>query len=188
MLRSQELFPEFEQQVKLTPFSKDTWRDAQEFTTGSAVERAVKFFLRFRMSRGGEGRDFTTPVRTRTRGQKQDQVNAYLSAVDGLPDAHERLRRVLVLNRDAVDVISSEDAEHTLFYLDPPYPHSTRGKADLYRSRNWCAFRYGLGSYGAQLSRKANIGRLFSERPTISGGACGAAPQSHTGPPNRPRQ
>jgi site-specific DNA-adenine methylase len=40
---------------------------------------------------------------------------------------------VLVLNRDAVDVIHTEDAEHTLFYLDPPYPHSTRGKADLYR-------------------------------------------------------
>jgi DNA adenine methylase len=39
---------------------------------------------------------------------------------------HERLKRVLVLNRPAIDVITSQDGPHTLFYLDPPYLHETR--------------------------------------------------------------
>ena len=37
-----------------------------------------------------------------------------------------RLRRVVVLNRPALDVIKTQDGPNTLFYLDPPYLHETR--------------------------------------------------------------
>lgn len=55
-----------------------------------------------------------------------ENVSAWLSAVDGLPEAHERLRRVEIRNMDAVDFIKKYDHEKALFYLDPPYLHETR--------------------------------------------------------------
>lgn len=45
---------------------------------------------------------------------------------------HERLKRVLILNRPALDVIREQDGEQTLFYLDPPYLHETRATTGEY--------------------------------------------------------
>ena len=45
---------------------------------------------------------------------------------------HDRLKRVVILNDDAVNVIRSQDGEKTLFYLDPPYVHDTRAATDVY--------------------------------------------------------
>jgi len=61
-----------------------------------------------------------------------EQASAWLSAVEGLPAAHARLKRVAVLNRDAPVVIRQQDGPGTLFYLDPPYLGQTRAAADVY--------------------------------------------------------
>src|SRR5262249_26817796 len=53
-------------------------------------------------------------------------------AVEGLPAVHERLRRVVILNADALDVIRQQDGPRTLFYLDPPYLHETRATKGEY--------------------------------------------------------
>jgi DNA adenine methylase len=50
-----------------------------------------------------------------------------------MPEIHARLRRVVVLNDDALDVIESQDGPHTLFYLDPPYHPDTRSVPGVYR-------------------------------------------------------
>src|SRR5262249_31131809 len=70
--------------------------------------------------------------RTRTRRGMNEQASAWLNAVDGLPAVHARLRRVVILNRDAVDVLRQEDGQGTLFYLDPPYLTETRVSGDVY--------------------------------------------------------
>jgi DNA adenine methylase len=62
-----------------------------------------------------------------------EQAAAWLSAVEGLPAVHERLRRVAFLSRDAIDVIRHQDGPRTLFYLDPPYLPSARSAPDVYR-------------------------------------------------------
>ncbi len=59
-------------------------------------------------------------------------VSEWLGAVDGLADVHGRLRRVLIENVPAVDLIRREDAAGTLFYCDPPYLHETRTARDAY--------------------------------------------------------
>jgi DNA adenine methylase len=55
-----------------------------------------------------------------------ENVSAWLSAVEGLPECHERLRRVEIRNMDGVDFIKAYDHPRALFYLDPPYMHGTR--------------------------------------------------------------
>src|SRR5262249_20841147 len=62
-----------------------------------------------------------------------EQVSARLNAVEGLPAVHRRLRRAVVLNRDAIDVIRQFDGPHTFFYIDPTYPGEARAAPDVYR-------------------------------------------------------
>jgi DNA adenine methylase len=59
-------------------------------------------------------------------------VSEWLSAVDGLADVHARLRRVLVENMPALQLIPRADTPETLFYCDPPYLHQTRASTDAY--------------------------------------------------------
>ena len=61
-----------------------------------------------------------------------EQVSAWLTAVEGLPKIHERLKTVVILNDDALSVIRSQDGPHTLFYCDPPYLHETRTSTNAY--------------------------------------------------------
>src|SRR5437870_4048193 len=78
------------------------------------VRRAWAFFVVNRQSRQALGQDWASVVRGRNRGGMYDHSSAWLSAVEGLPAAVRRLRRVAVLNRDALDVIRDEDTPETL--------------------------------------------------------------------------
>jgi len=62
----------------------------------------------------------------------EEHVSAWLSAIDGLPAVHARLRRVAIENRDAIELIATVDRPGTLFYLDPPYLHETRSATEVY--------------------------------------------------------
>jgi DNA adenine methylase len=135
VLKDAALFGQLQRRLDLTLFSEAEWEAAGPLLAGpnaDPVERAAALFVQVRQSRQALRKDFVTPVRSRLRGGRQDHVNAWLGAIDGLADAHRRLQDVLVLNRPALEVIRSEDAPATLFYLDPPYFHATRTVADAY--------------------------------------------------------
>lgn len=89
------------------------------------VDTALDFFIVNRQSRQALGKDFATPTSRLRRGMNE-QVSAWLSAVDGLPEIHARLRRVEIRCMDAVDFIRELDSPETLFYTDPPYMSQTR--------------------------------------------------------------
>jgi DNA adenine methylase len=141
-LKYDELFQKFQRLAECTPLSQ--WEfdcaEADSATTQEliklldddnerqALRRAYKFFIRYRQSRQGLGKDFCTPT-GRTRRGMNENVSAWLSAVDGLPEAHARLRRVEIRNQDACEFIRKLDSEETLFYCDPPYLHETRHKS-----------------------------------------------------------
>lgn len=59
-------------------------------------------------------------------------ISRWLGGVQALPDIAERLLRVQIENRPAIDVIRLYDSPTTLFYCDPPYLHATRGDAKAY--------------------------------------------------------
>ena len=128
VLQHEDQFPEFMRVCQATPFSEAEYTRAVEgmgVYTGS-VARAWAFFVACRQSLAGRMESFAPLSRTRTRRGMNEQASAWLNAVEGLPAVHERLKRVAVLNRNALDVIRQQDGEKTLFYLDPPYIHSSR--------------------------------------------------------------
>jgi DNA adenine methylase len=61
-----------------------------------------------------------------------EQAASWLNAVDRLPMVHERLQRVVILHRPALDVIRSQDGPGVLFYLDPPYLPDVRAAKDVF--------------------------------------------------------
>lgn len=111
-----------------TPFDESAWQRSVEIldTSEDPVLRAWAFFVKFRQSRQGLGKCFATVTRNRTRRGMNEQVSSWLSAIEGLPECHARLKRVLILNHRAIDVIKEQDGPNTLFYLDPPYLQETR--------------------------------------------------------------
>ena len=134
MLQCPEKFKEFQSRVDLIPFSEVEFDKALELQGQSTedVDRAVQFFVLARQSRQGLMKDFATLSRNRTRGGINEQVNSWLSVIDGLPDVHRRLKSVVILNQDACDVIRKQDGSNTLFYCDPPYLHETRSSTGEY--------------------------------------------------------
>ncbi len=132
VLQSQELYTEFQRRMDLTPFAKPIFDDMEELNSDDPLERACAFFIRYRQSRQGLGKDFATMSRTRTRRGMNEQVSSWLSAVEGLAEAHLRLRRVVIFNEDAVKLIRREDDPSTFFYCDPPYVAQTRASKDAY--------------------------------------------------------
>jgi DNA adenine methylase len=113
--------------LSLTPYSRemfeeyrDTWHAAPD-----DVHRAQRWFVRMRMSYSGQGRNFSYS-KTDGRNGMGTPVRAYLSAIDRLPELHERLRGVQIEHEDFRNLIKRYDTPETFFYLDPPYVHATR--------------------------------------------------------------
>jgi DNA adenine methylase len=141
VLADDRLFPKFVREAQATPFSEKAFQYANHRRLGDmprvvsaseTVGRAMNFFVACRQSRAGQFKDFATLGRTRTRRKMNEQASAWLTCVEGLPAVHARLKRVVILNRDALDVIRQQDGEQTLFYLDPPYLHETRTSTNVY--------------------------------------------------------
>ncbi len=138
VLASESHFGEFLRVVEATPFSEVAWREAADLKLAEgdlsipAHRTAAAFFVRCRQSLAGRMKDFATLSRRRTRRGMNEQASAWLTAVEGLPAVHERLKRVVILNRDALDVIRQQDGPETLFYCDPPYLHETRATTGEY--------------------------------------------------------
>lgn len=131
-------FAALQRRLEATPFSEAEYDAACQSParfwkeTGDG-ERAWKFFVMCRQSLAGRMKSFSPLSKTRVRRNMNEQASAWLTAIEGLPAVHARLRRVVVLNRGVLDVLKSEDTPKTLFYLDPPYLPSTREAADVYR-------------------------------------------------------
>lgn len=130
VLQSPEEYPEFHRLCEVTPFSEVEFclakNNVPDPSITPRVRRAWKFFILARQSRQGLQKDFATLSRNRTRRGINEQISAWLSAIEGLEEIHKRLRTVVVLHDKAVNVIRKQDGPNTFFYLDPPYLHETR--------------------------------------------------------------
>ena len=135
VLQRPAAFEEFRRVIEATPVAEARWSEAAAMLGLpfiDTVTRAVEFFIKTRQSLAARGECFTALSKTRVRRQMNEQAAAWLTAVEGLPAVHERLKRVVILFKPALDVIRQEDSPNTLFYLDPPYLHETRATTHEY--------------------------------------------------------
>lgn len=143
VLQHEILFKIFQRTIEATPFGEHFWKYSQwqltdpdtyfeEDEKNRSVNRAIAFFILCRQSLAGRLESFAPLSKNRVRRGMNEQASAWLTAIEGLPEVHERLKRIVILNRDALDVINSEDSHNTLFYLDPPYLSTTRTSKNVY--------------------------------------------------------
>jgi len=133
VLQDDQLFERFTRLCDATPFSEQQWKQSEKcLRDEDPVVRAHAFFVLNRQSRQGLMSDFATLSRNRVRRKMNEQASSWLTAVDGLPQIHERLKRVVILNRPAIDVIEQQDGENTMHYCDPPYVATARVATTAY--------------------------------------------------------
>lgn len=124
--------------IALTPFSREEFHKAIYDNTPDItdVERARRFYVRARQARTGLAQTATlgrwANCKNTSRAGMSGVVSRWLGGVDALQEIAERLLRVQIENRPAMDVIRLYDDPGTLFYCDPPYLHATRGDARAY--------------------------------------------------------
>ena len=124
--------------IGLTPFSREEfYRACCDFGPHlSPLERARRFFIRARQVRTGLAQTASlgrwANCKNTSRNGMAGVVSRWLGSVHMLPEIAERLLRVQIENRPALEVIRLYDDRGTLFYCDPPYPHQTRGDSKAY--------------------------------------------------------
>ncbi len=80
----------------------------------------------------GRRETFAPPSVSRRRRGMNEQVSAWMTAVEGLPDVHKRLRRAYIMNGDGISSIPKFDIQGCFIYIDPPYHPSTRTSSGEY--------------------------------------------------------
>jgi DNA adenine methylase len=124
--------------IGLTPFSREEFFRALQPSDieTSDLERARRFFIRARQVRTGLAQTASlgrwANCKNTSRAGMSGVVSRWLGSVEMLPEIAERLLRVQIENRPAIEVIRLYDDRDTLFYCDPPYPHESRGDAKAY--------------------------------------------------------
>lgn len=114
------------EQLRLTPFAREEFRESYQPTT-EPVERARRTIARSFMGFG------TTTLRESRTGFRSNGIRVgqppqidWALYPEQLQHFVERLRGVVIENREASAVIEQQDRPETLFYVDPPYVHETR--------------------------------------------------------------
>lgn len=124
--------------IALTPFSREEFFVAcrPPVRQISSLESARRFFVRARQVRTGLAQTASVGrwanCKNTTRSGMSGVVSRWLGSVAMLPNIAERLLRVQIENRPALEVLELYDDVGTLFYCDPPYVHESRGDSAAY--------------------------------------------------------
>lgn len=158
------VFPEeFIHLVNLLPYSQYEFEcGGYSYSIDFMVDSAVRTFIKFRMSFGGQGKTFSCTTK-RSRGGIAGDVNAWLNAVEGLPEIVARLKETQMLNMDGIKCIKKFDGKNTLIYCDPPYVKHTRISQDVYTFEMLDAQHIELAHYLNTCNSKVIISGYRSE-------------------------
>ena len=124
--------------LSLTPYARDEYLASAPQPGDSDIERARKLFVNVRQGWGGKIETKPTrgkwakPANSFHLDKARNNAFTFHKAAKDLYKTARRLQNVSIENSPALDVIKMYDSEHTFFYLDPPYVHSSREGTDDY--------------------------------------------------------
>lgn len=125
ILRDPELARRLAAAVALTPFSRAEFVRAYDEPSDDAIENARRMLARAFFGFGSHSHN-----RANTNGFRSGMLKDYAGEWKGVPiilrRAVARMRGVSIEQMDARALILKMDNPETLFFLDPPYVHSTR--------------------------------------------------------------
>jgi len=127
-LSNEKLFTLLKHRLDLTYYSAQI-RENVSNDSINIVDRAYNFFVKNRMSYNGVGGFSRNFIVRRNMGKS---VSDFLSAIDRLPEIHQRLSKVLIENSSWREIIKRYNNKNTFMYLDPPYKISTRLSSQKY--------------------------------------------------------
>lgn len=124
--RSEELM----RVLELTPFAREEFIISYD-PSDDSLEQARRTIARSFMGFGsaaicGESSGF----RANSNKSGTTPAHDWRNYPGSLPAIIERLRGVVIENKDASQVMQQHDGPDTLHYIDPPYPHDTRTRGD----------------------------------------------------------
>lgn len=116
--------------LRLTPFAREEF-ELGYLTCDDPVERARRLVILSYMGFGSNGhnRDIRTGFRSNSNRSGTTPAHDWSNYPERLPAIIERLRGIVVENKDASEVMGQHDSIETLHYVDPPYLMETRSAA-----------------------------------------------------------
>jgi DNA adenine methylase len=120
--------PTLQELLRLTPFARDEFIRAYEHST-CPIETARRTIIRSFMGHGANGvlsKKGRTGFRANSNRSGTTPAHDWRNYADVFHFLVDRLRGIVLENRDAIEIMTQQDSPDTLFYVDPPYVHSTR--------------------------------------------------------------
>ena len=118
--------------IILTPFAKEEYTLSQT-PTSDPIEHARRFYIRSHMSIAGPTALHNPGWRRQVIYSKKDTPNSGMvpaavsfSKTCHLWDIAKRFKGITIEHDSATNIINRYDTPNTCFYIDPPYPLSTR--------------------------------------------------------------
>lgn len=113
--------------VELTPFARAEYLGSFP-ESDDPVEQARRTLIRSFMGFGSNAlcRNIKSGFRSNSNRSGTTPARDWMNYPNVLVRIVERLRGVVIENKDAVEVMLQHDGDQTLHYCDPPYVHSTR--------------------------------------------------------------
>jgi DNA adenine methylase len=131
VLRDPEQATELERQLRLTPFAREEFEQTGDVELSNIIdpiELARRTILRSFAGFGSAATNaaYATGFRANSNRSGTTPAHDWAHYPDNVRAFVTRLQGVIIENRPAVEVIAQHDSPRTLYYIDPPYPHSTR--------------------------------------------------------------
>lgn len=171
VLRDPDLAKKLENQLRLTPFSRDEFLatgQVQIESIDDPVEKARRTILRSFAGFGSAATNakYATGFRADSRRSGTTPAHDWANYPNHIETFIERLRGVVIENKEYKSVLIQHDSNDTLHYVDPPYVHSTRN----FRSGN-AAYEYEMNDsdHGSMVELLNSLSGMV----VLSGYECG---------------
>jgi DNA adenine methylase len=126
VLQDKNMGLDLEHKLSITPYARDEFTLSYE-PSDDPVEQARRALVRAHQGFGSAGATkHVTGFRIDSARKYGTAAHLWAKYPNQIKSFIDRLQAVVIENKSATEVIDNHDRDDTLFFVDPPYVHSTR--------------------------------------------------------------